>query len=63
MERVHHAASRDPVVLRRFFDVAGLLAPPTVILSPAIAWRVLLGGRGATQESPARKVGAPVASA
>jgi 2-polyprenyl-6-methoxyphenol hydroxylase-like FAD-dependent oxidoreductase len=56
MERVHHAAARDPVVLRRFFDVAGLLAPPTAILSPAIAWRVLLGGRGAQQESPARKL-------
>jgi 2-polyprenyl-6-methoxyphenol hydroxylase-like FAD-dependent oxidoreductase len=56
MERVHQAASRDPVVLRRFFDVAGLIAPPTAILSPAIAWRVLVGGRGAPQESPAQKL-------
>ena len=46
MKRAHHAATRDPVVLRRFFDVANLLAPPTAMLPPAIAWRVLLGGRG-----------------
>jgi 2-polyprenyl-6-methoxyphenol hydroxylase-like FAD-dependent oxidoreductase len=46
MERVHHAASRDPVVLRRFFEVASLLAPPTKMLAPSIAWRVLVGGVG-----------------
>jgi 2-polyprenyl-6-methoxyphenol hydroxylase-like FAD-dependent oxidoreductase len=56
MERAHRAASRDPVVLRRFFDVANLLAPPTAMLSPGIAWRVLVGGRGAPQTSPAAKV-------
>jgi len=47
LERVHQAASRDPVVLRRFFEVASLLAPPTSLLAPAIAWRVLAGGVGA----------------
>jgi 2-polyprenyl-6-methoxyphenol hydroxylase-like FAD-dependent oxidoreductase len=46
LERVHQAASRDPVVLRRFFEVASLLAPPTSLLAPSIAWRVLLGGVG-----------------
>ncbi|HTQ42267.1 MAG TPA: hypothetical protein VMI75_05860 [Polyangiaceae bacterium] len=53
----------DPVVLRRFFDVANLLAPPTAMLSPAIAWRVLLGGRGVSRESPAQKLGATAAPA
>jgi len=55
LERTHRAAARDPVVLRRFFEVGNLLAPPTALLSPAIAWRVLLGGRGTDQASPAQK--------
>ena len=63
MERAHHAATRIPVVLRRFFDVANLLVPPTAMRSPAIAWRVLLGGRGVSQESPAQKLGAAAAPA
>jgi hypothetical protein len=56
MERAHRAASRDPVVLRRFFEVASLLAPPPAILAPQIAWRVLVGGRGISQTSPAQKI-------
>jgi 2-polyprenyl-6-methoxyphenol hydroxylase-like FAD-dependent oxidoreductase len=60
MERAHRAATRDPVVLRRFFEVASLLAPPPALMSPAIAWRVLLGGVGAKRApntaSPVRKV-------
>ena len=58
MARAHRAATRDPVVLRRFFEVASLLAPPTAMLSPGIAWRVLVGGVGAPQPSPERKVAA-----
>jgi 2-polyprenyl-6-methoxyphenol hydroxylase-like FAD-dependent oxidoreductase len=56
MEAVHRAAARDPVVLRRFVEVAGLLRPPTSILAPSIALRVFTGGRGAPQPSPAQKV-------
>ena len=56
MERAHRAATRDPVVLRRFFEVASLLAPPPAMMAPAIAWRVLIGGRGSRQTSPAHKV-------
>jgi 2-polyprenyl-6-methoxyphenol hydroxylase-like FAD-dependent oxidoreductase len=41
LERVHAIASVDPVVCRRFFDVLNLLAPPTAVLSPGMAWRVL----------------------
>ncbi len=45
MERAHRAATIDVVVLRRFFEVANLLRAPTAMLSPEIAYRVLLGGR------------------
>jgi 2-polyprenyl-6-methoxyphenol hydroxylase-like FAD-dependent oxidoreductase len=57
MERAHRAASKDPKVLRRFFEVASLLVPPTAIMSPDIAWRVLVGGLGRSQPSPASKAG------
>jgi 2-polyprenyl-6-methoxyphenol hydroxylase-like FAD-dependent oxidoreductase len=56
MARAHRVATRDPVVLRRFFRVASLLAPPPAMMAPAIAWRVLLGGGDARETSPARKV-------
>ena len=56
MERAHRAASKDPVVLKRFFEVASLLAPPPAMLEPKIAWRVLTGGRGVSQASPAQKL-------
>jgi 2-polyprenyl-6-methoxyphenol hydroxylase-like FAD-dependent oxidoreductase len=46
MERVHHAATHDATVCRRFFEVANLLAPPTAVMAPAIMGRVLFGGRG-----------------
>ena len=41
LERVHAVASKDDVVCRRFFDVLNMLAPPTSLMTPAIAWRVL----------------------
>jgi hypothetical protein len=56
MARAHRVATRDPVVLRRFFRVASLLAPPPAMMAPAIAWRVLLAGGDARETSPARKV-------
>ena len=52
MERTHRAATKDPVVLRKFFEVANLLAPPAAVMSPSIAWRVALGGRGKAQPAP-----------
>ncbi len=59
LERAHRAAARDPIVLRRFFDVANLLVPPTSLLAPNIAWRVLLGDvlglGGRRPDDPARK--------
>jgi 2-polyprenyl-6-methoxyphenol hydroxylase-like FAD-dependent oxidoreductase len=41
LERVHAAASDDPEVCRKFFDVLNLLAPPSSLMTPALAWRVL----------------------
>src|SRR5262249_10700326 len=41
LDRVHAVASVDPVVCERFFRVLSLLAPPSALLSPAVAWRVL----------------------
>jgi 2-polyprenyl-6-methoxyphenol hydroxylase-like FAD-dependent oxidoreductase len=56
MERAHRAAAKDEVVLRRFFEVASLLAPPTAMMAKEIAWRVALGGRGARPPTHTRKV-------
>jgi hypothetical protein len=56
MERAHQAAAKDEVVLRRFFEVASLLAPPTAMMAPGIAWRVALGGRGVRPATHTRKV-------
>ena len=61
MARAHRAANRDPVVLKRFFEVASLLAPPTAMMSPSIAWRVLLGGLGAPQSDPSARLRAETA--
>lgn len=47
VERVHHAARRDPLVLQRFFEVVTMLSPPSAMLSPGFVWRVLRGGSGA----------------
>ncbi len=41
LDRVHALASADPVVCKRFFEVLSLLAPPTALLTPAMAWRVM----------------------
>jgi 2-polyprenyl-6-methoxyphenol hydroxylase-like FAD-dependent oxidoreductase len=53
MERVHQAATRDPAVMRRFFEVAHLLKKPTAILAPDIALRVLLNGGAAANPGAA----------
>jgi len=55
MARAHRAARKDRVVLKRFFEVASLLAPPTAMMAPRIAWRVLLGGVGKAPVSPRRQ--------
>src|SRR5436305_15317844 len=58
MERLHRVAGYDPVVCRRFFDVANLLAPPSAVMAPAVARRVLFGRPPRT-----RATGMPVAEA
>jgi 2-polyprenyl-6-methoxyphenol hydroxylase-like FAD-dependent oxidoreductase len=56
MARAHRAATKDPVVLTRFFEVANLLRAPTAMLSPEVAMRVLVGGIGSGQSSVSSKV-------
>lgn len=63
MARAHRAAAKDPVVLRRFFEVASLLAPPPAMMAPSIAWRVLLGGVGPRPTGPVRSSASGPASA
>jgi 2-polyprenyl-6-methoxyphenol hydroxylase-like FAD-dependent oxidoreductase len=41
LERVHAVASEDRMVCRKFFDVLNLLAPPSSLMAPPVAWRVL----------------------
>lgn len=41
VKRVHKATHHDPVVYARFLQVMNLLAPPTSLMAPHIAWRVL----------------------
>jgi 2-polyprenyl-6-methoxyphenol hydroxylase-like FAD-dependent oxidoreductase len=45
--RLHVAARRDPVAALAFLSVAGLLAPPSSMLKPRVALRVLRGSLGA----------------
>jgi len=52
LDRVHAAASVDPVVCRKFFDVLNLLAPPPSLMSPPTMWRVLSRRRPAGPGSP-----------
>lgn len=54
MERVHRAASRDPIVLKRFFEVANLLRPASALMAPSIALRVLFAGRDGLEASTER---------
>jgi 2-polyprenyl-6-methoxyphenol hydroxylase-like FAD-dependent oxidoreductase len=41
LDRVHAVASFDPVVCKRFFMVANLLARPASLMTPGIVWRVM----------------------
>ncbi|MEA2195406.1 MAG: hypothetical protein QOG42_1840 [Solirubrobacteraceae bacterium] len=44
MERLVATAAHDELVARTFFEVTGMLRPPTALLAPAIARRVLRRG-------------------
>jgi hypothetical protein len=41
--RLQRVAAHDPAVARAFFEVGNLVAPPTSLLRPGIAMRVLAG--------------------
>lgn len=58
MERAHHVAAYDPVVARRFFEVANLVASPTAMMAPGVAWRVLRKHDVPATDNPATKHGA-----
>jgi 2-polyprenyl-6-methoxyphenol hydroxylase-like FAD-dependent oxidoreductase len=47
LERVHHVATFDAEVCRRFFHVTNLRAPPSSLLTPATMRRVLLARKPA----------------
>lgn len=53
-ERVHAVASEDPVVCDKFFHVLNLFTPPVSLMSPRIAWRVLVRPAPRTTESLSR---------
>lgn len=41
LERVHAVSAEDAAVCRAFFGVLNLLAPPSSLMAPRVAWRVL----------------------
>ena len=43
LNRLHVAAERDPVLVRRFFDVTGLVEAPSSLFTPGVLLRVLTG--------------------
>jgi 2-polyprenyl-6-methoxyphenol hydroxylase-like FAD-dependent oxidoreductase len=61
LDRVHAVASFDPVVCKRFFMVANLLARPASLMTPGIIWRVLSYSLPKGAGSPFQRV-APVAA-
>lgn len=44
--RLQHVAERDPAVAAVFMNVAGLVTPPSALLSPRILAKVIAGGLG-----------------
>lgn len=44
MARFNRATTKDPIVMKRFFEVANLLAPSSAFFTPKVIWRVLLRG-------------------
>jgi 2-polyprenyl-6-methoxyphenol hydroxylase-like FAD-dependent oxidoreductase len=61
LDRVHAVASQDARVCRRFFDVLNLLAPPTSLMAPSVAWRVLARAAPRGAGSPWGVMQAPAA--
>ncbi len=48
--KLHTAAQHDQKLASAFLRVANLVAAPPTLLSPAVAWRVLRGNLGRTEE-------------
>ncbi|MEZ5292411.1 MAG: hypothetical protein R2745_15120 [Vicinamibacterales bacterium] len=52
MARLHRAAHTDDAVALAFLRVANLIAPPSVLLAPGMAWRVWRRGAAARGMAP-----------
>ena len=50
--KVHLATHYDPVVYAHFLQVMNLLAPPTSLMHPRIAWRIMFRQMGVAKEVP-----------
>jgi 2-polyprenyl-6-methoxyphenol hydroxylase-like FAD-dependent oxidoreductase len=59
MARVVAAATVDPVANTAFFRVVAMLAPPTSLLRPALAWRVLSRRHPAPPSTPPTPLSSP----
>jgi hypothetical protein len=59
LDRVVSAANRDPVVNAAIFEVFGLLAKPSSLFRPAIAWRALRFGQQSRTAIPASPTTSP----
>jgi len=53
------AAEHDIVVTTRFFRVAGLIDPPTLLLRPSTVWRVLAGNARRRAPATGQATGSP----
>jgi 2-polyprenyl-6-methoxyphenol hydroxylase-like FAD-dependent oxidoreductase len=63
MERLMVAATHDTAVARTFYEVTGMLRPPTALLTPAMVRRVLRGSRRPAAAAPPSLVTGAEASA
>jgi 2-polyprenyl-6-methoxyphenol hydroxylase-like FAD-dependent oxidoreductase len=62
LDRVTSASNTDPVVNAALFDVLALLAPPTTLFRPSIAWRALRSRQPAQTHPQADPATIPVSS-